>query len=408
MFMATKIRALAVSAICLAVCSWLTSTLAAQQTTPYAPGIQQPRSRAVSSRYQPRMMRPASQGQVIHPVAKASFGTPYTQQMVIEGSDDGYIVDEGFSDYPDDCGGCGHCAACTSCFGGTEADCYNCGPAIDPRDCDVAEDCWLRGLGGLLCNTEFSFGAQGFKNQVFATPGANRAPENCSFGLYTGFNTGLPLYKVTCGVVSGQVGLNYVQSNFEDGFFSTSDRQQTFITAGLFRRVDYGLQFGTVADILNESWIGDLEVVQIRGELSWVWTSGQTFGFRLTRNVQDDTQTIGDTMVPATNAQAMDQYRLFYRYACCNGGYAEATYGRSDDSHSIFAVDFDLPLSHRCALQTGCTYLSPDNSLALTDNEAWNISLGLSFRPRGNDWYKFYHRPLFDVADNGSMIISRK
>ena len=49
----------------------------------------------------------------------------------------------------------------------------------------------------------------------------------------------------------------------------------------------------------------------------------------------------------------------------------------------------------------------PDNELAFTENDAWNIFMRVSFRPRDRDWYKFYHRPLFDVADNGSMIISQ-
>ena len=443
MSMATKIRTLAVSAICLTVCSSLATALAAQQQIPNAPRLQQfrqpsnqnaqrvpqvqqpaspgtenvqaPQQRAVSQKYAPKFMRPtgnplANSGQVVYPVAKAGFGTPYTDPAYIDSPDDGYFVDDGYYADPgfNSHGGGGQCDSCSTCFGGSNADCYECGPAIDPRDCGIADDCWMKGLGGLFCNSEFFVGAHGFKNQVFSVPGANREPENSGFGLHAGFNTGLPLYRITCGIVSGQIGVSTVQSNFEDGFLSNGDRQQTFITAGLFRRVDYGLQFGAVADILHETWVSDMDVVQMRGELSWVWPSGQSLGFRLTQNVQDASGTIGQFLLPGLNAQSIDNYRLFYRHTCYNGGYAETFYGRSDESHSIFGVDFDLPLSSRIALQSGFTYLQPDDVLPLSDNEAWNISLGVSFRPRGRDWYNFYHRPLFDVADNGSMIISRK
>jgi hypothetical protein len=40
-------------------------------------------------------------------------------------------------------------------------------------------------------------------------------------------------------------------------------------------------------------------------------------------------------------------------------------------------------------------------------NEAYNIFVGLAFRPRGRSYYRSYDRPLFNVADNGSMLIAR-
>ena len=40
-------------------------------------------------------------------------------------------------------------------------------------------------------------------------------------------------------------------------------------------------------------------------------------------------------------------------------------------------------------------------------NDAWNISVGLVFRPQGRCYYQSYDRPLFNVADNGSMMVDR-
>jgi len=406
---------------CLITCCGLVSQLDAQQQqrTPAAPRLFNPQDRAISSQYQPRFMRPASSasgGQVINDgyvgqpammnggmvqggmMQGQTIGAPVSDVIIADGGyvNDGYI-EGGFVD-----GGCDSCG--DSCGG----DCGGCGPLFDPRDCGVNQDCWFGGLGNILCNTEYFAGVHAFKHQVFQDPQGRPQPENCSFGAHFGFNTGLPLYNLTCGLLSGQVGVNWVNSNLEDGVLATGDRQQTFVTAGLFRRVDYGLQFGAVADILHEEYVSTLDIVQMRAELSWVFGGGSNFGFRWTDNVQDDDGFIGGTFLPRISGQAIDTYRLFYRMNFCNAGYFELFGGKSDEQHTIWGAEVDLPVHNRMAMYAGFNYLAPDDVLPLTDNEAWNLQLGVTYRPRGNDWYKFYHRPLFRVADNGSMVQSRR
>lgn len=314
------------------------------------------------------------------------------------------IMEDGYFEHADGCG-CGDCCGDVGCGGRGCGNCFECGPTYDPRDCGIAEDCWLSGLGGLFCNSEFFIGAHSFKNQVFSLQDTIGNQDNCNFGFHGGFNTGLPLYKLTCGLVSGQFGVSYAGSNFTEGIFDRGDLQQTFVTFGLFRRVDYGLQFGAVADVLREVDQIERDVVQVRSELSYVWPAGHNFGFRFTRNVQDDNGMLGGFI--DINSTSLNWYNLFYRHACCNGGYSEFFLGRTDEQHTLFGAEYDLPIGDRKALETGFTYMYPDDQLAFTDNEAFNIYLRVSFRPRGREWYKFYHRPLFDVADNGSMILSR-
>ena len=399
---------------CVFICSGTTSILDAQSTSRSAPGTYKTRNRAISSRYQPRFMQAGliqeeqSNGQQainngnvvqrenIEAINNGQIiGAPAGEVIIADGAYfDGGYTEGGFVD-----SGCNNCGSCGE--GG-------CGPLYDPRDCGISEDCWFGGLGKIFCNTEYFSGVQAFKHQVFADPQGLPSPENNSFGYHFGFNSGLPLYNLTCGVVSGQFGVNWVRSNLNDGVLVTGQREQTFITTGLFRRVDYGLQFGAVADFLNSDYVSELEIVQIRSELSWVWAGGSNFGFRFNKNVQDDSVLIGGGFLPATNVETIDTYRLFYRIACCNGGYAEWYYGRSDEQHDIFGGDYDLPLTQRTALYAAFNYLSPDDELRLTDNEAWNLQIGLTYRPRGCDWYEFYHRPLFKVADNGILIQSRR
>ncbi len=427
MFLALKPR---FSLILLAFSFALGGAMEAQQgQTPTAPRIHSPQNRAISNHYQPRYMRNASaqapagsevivgqpipNGTVVgQPIVGApSVGTPIVGAPVqgghiVGGAPIGGEVIIGDGSYLD--GGCG----CNDCGGGGCGigcgGCHNCGPIYDPRDCDVPRDLWFGKLGKLICNSEFFVGVQGFKHQQFSNPTLGVAPENDSFGYHVGFNTGIPLYNLTGGLVSAQIGVNHLQSNLNDGVFATGEREQTFITFGLFRRVDYGLQFGAVADILNESFVTDLDVVQIRAELSWVWAGGSNFGFRWTEGVQDDQNFLGGVFQPQLSSQAIDTYRLFYRQACGYNGFFEFYYGRSDEQHNIYGADLELPVGPRTALYAGFNYLQPDDILPLTDNEGWNIQMGLTFRPRGNDWYKFYHRPLFRVADNGVLIQSRR
>ncbi len=432
-------------AACLA-CAATTSSLEAQQSVSAAQGFYSPQERAISGRYSPRYMRPAGQQPVGNAVVQdtapstvpdqaaqvqstpqlqvlpqqqyipqaqlAPHGHYYHSGPVVGAPIDEVIVGDGC--YGGDCGGGECCDPCgcgsSSCFG----EC-GCGPTVDPRDCCIAEDCWLDGLGGLLCNSEFFVGVHAFRNQVFVAR-ANQieqeldfeSPENCSFGYHLGFNTGVPLYRLTCGLATAQVGVRYTSSNLNDGVFATGERNQTFFTGGLYRRVDYGLQFGAVADVLNESWLPDLNMVQIRSEISWVWGgSGSTAGLRVARNVQDDSGFVGGVFLPEINASTLDWYRLFYQHVGAAGGYSEFYLGWTDEDHAMIGADYDLPLGPRTALLAGFTYMIPNEDLPFTDNEAWNLTMGLTWRPRGTEWYQFYHRPLFRVADNGSMIMSR-
>ncbi len=403
MSLVRKIRPFAVIAGCLTLCASLASMLAAQQLNPPAPRLFRPQARAVSGRMAQRSMRPMQAGfqqgdAGQYEVIDSGVGTIYSEAPQMSGMPmDEMIIEDDYFEQGD----------CNQCGGGGDG-CFSCGPTCDPRDCDIAADCWLNGLGGLFCNSEIFIGAHSFKNQVFQLGDTIGGPEDCNFGFHAGFNTGLPLYKLTCGLVSGQIGVSYVTSNYSNGLFSPGDRQQTFFTAGLFRRVDYGLQFGAVADVLREPDLLDRDVVQVRSELSYVWPVGHSFGVRFTRNVQDSALLMGGIMNPVNNnAQSINWYNLFYRHACCAGGFNDFFIGRTDEQQTIFGAQYDLPLGPKSALQTGFTYMYPDNELAFSDNEAFNIYMQVSFRPRGREWYKFYHRPLFDVADNGSMILSR-
>ena len=326
---------------------------------------------------------------------------------------DGGYVDDSYIDggYVDDsCSSCGdgsYFEGCNSCCGRG-----GCPPG----------SCWLSGLGTLLRNGEYFGGATAFESSLFrpldvagATATSNTNSDDSSNGFFGGYNLGVPLCRLTGGVLSGQVGIRSVNTTFNGNEFTTDDRDQLFVTAGFYRRVDYGFQFGVVADLLHEEWFTTTDLVQIRGDLGWVYPSGWTFGFRFANNVQDDadfTGTINGTDFSDSSITTEDTYRFYFRRDQPSGGYGEAFGGWSEGNQGIVGLQFDMPLGERVAMQSGFTYfLNDDNQegfLGGNPGEAFNIYLGLAFRPRGRAYYNSYDRPLFDVADNGSLLITRE
>ncbi len=289
-------------------------------------------------------------------------------------------------------------------------DCFAGGCAGD--DCEANPECFWHGLGGLISNGDFRLGVHGFKNTV------NRDQDG-SFGFQGGVNLGLPLKRLTCGLFSGSLGVNSVQSNFAGSSFTEENRNQLFVTAALFRRVDQGLQGGVAYDYLNEDWYTGFGISQLRSELSWVTERGSSFGFRYTKaqmtetSVSVLTNALGGQTLVTENWVAMRQYRTFYRKLVCDGeGYVEFSAGHTDEKHTILALDFNTPLRNDvCRFYGGFTYLLPQETIlgngGANGQETWNVAMGVQFTPYKRRGHCRFNVPLFDVADNGSFQVLR-
>jgi hypothetical protein len=312
-------------------------------------------------------------------------------QNYLEAYDDGGYVDGGYID-----GGCDSCGggSCDSC-----CDRGGCPPGL-------IGDCWIRGLGGLLYRADYFAGAQCWDSPVFNDSTAS--DYNGGSGFYVGTNLGVPLCRLTCGLVSGQIGVRATQSEIN----GSPNVNQIFATGGFFRRVDCGLQFGAVVDYLQEDYFFNARLMQIRGDLSWVYAGGNSLGFRAAKGIQD--AQVPD-VIPGAGAnqfrlQTLDNYRVYYRTNCVAGGYSDLFVGWTDDSHVLSGIDVDMPITDRVALQAGTTYALPTanaNVMGGNANDAWNLYVGFVFRPQGRCWYQNYDRPIMPVADNGSMILRR-
>ena len=84
---------------------------------------------------------------------------------------------------------------------------------------------------------------------------------------------------------------------------------------------------------------------------------------------------------------------------------SELFLGWTDNRQGVLGMEFDVPVAEKVALQAGYTYFlngdqrQPSQAyLGGNENDAWNLSVGLVFRPQGRCYYQSYDRPLFNVA----------
>lgn len=338
-----------------------------------------------------------------------------------------------------DCPSCGVEAGCGVDIGcGVEPGCgYEVGCGIEPGcgyevgcGVDVVDDCscdacaphaasiplFLPLLRVSWCRFDFFAGVQGFKGPMnFANTG-NRREGSGSFGFYQGFNEGRSLRRWFGWDMAAQLGVRATQSNLSGASFTDETRHQVFVTGGLFRRVDYGLQYGMVVDYLNDDWYFQGDLVQLRGELSWRGQGCHVCGVQFMAGVNDDTSTTtvrdgaGGIFNATVDFEPTDQYRIFYRRLLKHRGQWDAFAGWTDNDDGLLGASLNLPLRRNLALSTGATYLIPNEGTSSGghEEESWNLSLGLIWRPGGPTGCGRYCRPLFDVADNGTFLVDRR
>ncbi|MCA9268266.1 MAG: hypothetical protein KDA41_07335 [Planctomycetales bacterium] len=337
-------------------------------------------------------------------------GAPATQQdgldpVIVEGMampPGGYIEGDG---------------SCESCDDGLY--CAECGPKSGYAAHWFEDWNWV-----CLClplppgdNLSVNFGAHGFKGPL-------NSSFDSSFGFQAGVNLGAAL-PGNCWGLGWQVGVQTIGSNFE-GLNSNvnpalpgDDRNQTFFTAGMFRRVDCGLQGGIAYDHLQDDWHYNYSLSQLRGEFSWVHDGWYEFGFFFNASLGSDTSLYNRQQT--RSAHATDLYALFYRHHFddCGANWGRIYLGLTGDVHSVdntvsatnnalFGTDMHVGLSDCWALETGFTYSIPggsNNAAVLT--ESWNVGFNLIWYPHGQTGGtdRGYYRPLFNVADNGTFLV---
>lgn len=310
-------------------------------------------------------------------------------------------------------------------------------PCID--DCCPEDECgfipcchhtghlcgWLRNLGrpyyGWRWHRDFtaSAGVTGFQTPADLGIAGN-------FGTNEYANFGMPFWNAFG--IGWQLGVRGVQTHFQntsiegltDEPFVSGARDQVFITTGFYTRAfeGRGLQFGAVWDYLHDNWYDNVNLAQIRGEISYVWHAHE-IGFWGAANY--DT-TPFSTRRFAGNASTMDLYAAFYRLQFGDANEWKVWGGGTDNGDGLLGTLLRAPMTKSLALEGTFTYLIPKdtktyplgtdaqgNPLSITTSDAaWNLSVNVVFYPacRSRRGLASPYRPLFDVADNGSMIRS--
>ncbi len=253
-------------------------------------------------------------------------------------------------------------------------------------------------------------GAEGFKSNV-------DFGNNGNFGLSYGVNFGRPVPFFND--LAFQVGGRVVQSNLSGydtvGVFETDARNQFFVTAGIFRRFRHctGLQWGVVYDYLSDEYYVDMNLGQVRGEISFRGPKQFELGVWVAANVADDEQPVPAGANQLANFpgvigwETQDQYNFFVRRQGC-GGEFRVWGGFTDDSDGIFGGDFRAAITHRFAVVGGFNYLIPNESAEEGgfQQEAWGVGVNLVWHIGGRAQCASCSpfRPLFEVANNATMI----
>lgn len=320
---------------------------------------------------------------------------------------------EGFLDEAS-CGlepyGAGGCDACgePSCGGVCGTDYYNCCLPIFRLQ-------W--------CRFEFSAGVNAFTGPAnsantaapTATNPAGSRVGSSSFGFYEAVNEGRSLKRLFGLDLAGQLGVRATQTGLSGSEFTGDTRNQVFVTGGLFRRVDFGLQYGVVVDYLNDDWWFHNDLVQLRGELSWNDGCAREFGYQFMAGVDDSTSdttvinAAGTRFRSTVSFEPTDQHRFFFRGSTDGGGQYYAFVGGTDRSDGLLGAGLSTAARRGMAFQAGTTYLIPNEGRRNGGNEeeGWNLSMGVIYRPGGRQACGRYCRPMFEVADNGTFMIDR-
>ena len=280
---------------------------------------------------------------------------------------------------------------------------------------------WLRRFGkpyyGWRWYRDFtaSAGVTGFTNPADLGLGGN-------FGINEYLNFAMPLWNAFG--IGWQVGARGVQTNFNSASVTTGTstidrggRDQVFITTGLFTRAfeGRGLQGGVVWDYLNDNYFDNVDLAQLRGELSYVWGFHE-FGFWGSFNVNDSSTFFLKRRATTTVASTLDMYCGFYRLQFGDANELKVWGGGTHEGDGIVGSILRAPLTRSWALESTFTYVIPESTrtvdldgagtLSTYQDAAWNVSCNIVFYPAGRSRRSLAspYRPLFEVADNGSMI----
>jgi hypothetical protein len=245
---------------------------------------------------------------------------------------------------------------------------------------------------------------------------------NGNFGTNEYLNWAMPFWNAFG--VGWQVGWRGTQTNFQPASvevgtttFAKNARTQNFLTTGFFTRAfeGRGLQGGAVYDYLNDNWFDNVDVSQIRAEISYVWGYHEV-GFWGAANLGDQTSLFGPITRSPGLASTLDLYAGFYRLQFGDANEWKVWGGATSENDGLIGTLVRAPMGRSLALEGTFTYVIPGKTQTIDilpggavsqfSPAAWNLGVNVVYYPAGRSRRSLAspYRPLFEVADNGSMI----
>ena len=245
-----------------------------------------------------------------------------------------------------------------------------------------------------------------------------------NFGTNEYLNWSMPFWNAFG--VGWQVGWRGTQTNFQPSTIEVGNRtlpknarDQQFVTTGFFTRAfeGRGLQGGAVYDYLHDSWLENTDVSQLRYELSYVWGYHE-LGFWGASNIGDQNSLFGPVTRVQGVASTLDLYTGFYRVQFGDANEWKFWGGGTGEGDGIIGSLVRAPMHKSLALEGTFTYVIPGRNQVINFDgqgqastfspSAWNVAVNVVWYPAGRSRRSLAspYRPLFEVADNGSMIRS--
>jgi hypothetical protein len=300
----------------------------------------------------------------------------------------------------------------------------------DPYACE--DDDPLCHHSGRFCNWMRQFGKPYYGWRWYrdftASAGVTAFTNDTNLGLHGNFGTNeylnfaMPFWNAFG--IGWQVGWRGTQTNFQPSevqvgstTFTKNARDQNFVTTGFFTRAfeGRGLQGGAVYDFMHDSWLDNANIAQMRAEISYVWGYHE-IGFWGAANITDEMSFFGRRSKVQGTASTVDLYTGFYRLQFGDANELKVWGGGTGDGEGIVGTLLRAPLARSFAMEGTFTYLIPGQTRSVVINDsgvtsnfspaAWNVGVNLVYYPAGRSRRGLAspYRPLFEVADNGSMI----
>ena len=296
------------------------------------------------------------------------------------------------------------------------ASCDSAGSCGNPAGC-CDDDCDC--VGNWRDNMVVWMGGDAYKGfGDYVQPPGPAAGFMNSAGVVTGMNTSFAIGDLRPRF---QIGGSYGIYDFKgrDTASVSSSEQQTFITAGIYKRSDIcncdRISWGLVYDhFFGHQWglfANEVSLGQVRGIVGYALNECNEIGVWGTGNTNTDTSAPFITPPPI---RAANQANTYWRHNWAFGGSTMAYAGVADKSNIqnwLVGVLGTAPLSNNMSIYSNVTFALPSSGTGVVgSNELqWNIGAGLQYSFGGKASTStvsgYTGLPLLPVANNGSFLI---